>query len=101
MATSTADVDIICHSRGGLVTRWFMEAFDRPNRSHRRAVLVGSPLHGTSLAAPGRIRNSINLFTNIGKELGCARRPFSTRGRMHFRRLLIVQPNSFWQSGDT
>lgn len=70
MATSTADVDIICHSRGGLVTRWFMEVFDRPNRSHRRAVLVGSPLHGTSLAAPDRIRNSINLFTNIGKELG-------------------------------
>jgi hypothetical protein len=70
MATSTADVDIICHSRGGLVTRWFMEVFDRPNRSHKRAVLVGSPLHGTSLAAPDRIRNSINLFTNIGKELG-------------------------------
>jgi hypothetical protein len=72
MATSTADVDIICHSRGGLVTRWFMEVFDRPNRGHRRAVLIGSPLHGTSLAAPDRIRNSINLFTNIGKELGSA-----------------------------
>jgi len=72
MATSTADVDIICHSRGGLVTRWFMEVFDRPNRNHRRAVLVGSPLHGTSLAAPDRIRNSIDLFTNIGKELGTA-----------------------------
>jgi len=70
MASSTADLDIICHSRGGLVTRWFMEVFDRPNRSHRRAVLVGSPLRGTSLAAPDRIRNSINLFTNIGKELG-------------------------------
>lgn len=72
MASSTADVDIICHSRGGLVTRWFMEVLDRSNRSRRRAVLVGSPLHGTSLAAPDRIRNSINLFTNIGKELGTA-----------------------------
>ena len=72
MATSTADVDIVCHSRGGLVARWFMEIFDRPNRSRRRAVLVGTPLHGTSLAAPDRIRNSINLFTNIGRELGKA-----------------------------
>lgn len=72
LATSTADIDIVCHSRGGLVTRWFMEVLDRATRSRRRAVLVGSPLHGTSLAAPDRIRNSINLFTNIGKELGTA-----------------------------
>jgi pimeloyl-ACP methyl ester carboxylesterase len=70
MAVSTANVDIICHSRGGLVTRWFMEVFDRVDRSRRRAVLVGSPLRGTSLAAPDRVRNGIHLFANIGKTIG-------------------------------
>lgn len=68
--SSTADIDIISHSRGGLVTRWFLEVFDRPSRKRRRAVLVGAPLGGTSLAAPDRIRNGINLFTNVGKALG-------------------------------
>src|SRR3984885_7200734 len=69
---STADIDIVCHSRGGLVTRWFLEIFDREPRKRRRAVLVGSPLGGTSLAAPDRIRNAIDLFTNVGKALGQA-----------------------------
>jgi hypothetical protein len=67
---STADIDIICHSRGGLVTRWFLEVFDHPARNRRRAVLVGAPLGGTSLAAPDRIRNGIDLFTNVGKTIG-------------------------------
>lgn len=70
MAGSSADVDIVCHSRGGLVTRWFMEVFDRADRSRRRAVLVGSPLRGTSLAAPDRVRNGIHLSSNIGKAIG-------------------------------
>jgi pimeloyl-ACP methyl ester carboxylesterase len=69
---STADIDIICHSRGGLVTRWFLEVFDREPRRCRRAVFVGSPLGGTSLAAPDRIRNAIDLFTNVGQVLGNA-----------------------------
>jgi hypothetical protein len=67
---SSADIDIICHSRGGLVTRWFLEIFDHQPRKRRRAIFVGSPLGGTSLAAPDRIRNAIDLFTNVGKVLG-------------------------------
>jgi hypothetical protein len=67
---SDADVDIICHSRGGLVTRWFFEVFDHGRRRRRRAVMVGSPLGGTSLAAPDRIRYGIDLFTNVGKVVG-------------------------------
>jgi hypothetical protein len=69
-ASSTADIDIICHSRGGLVTRWFLEVFDHGRRTRRRAVLVGSPLGGTSLAAPDRIRSGIDLFTNVGRVIG-------------------------------
>lgn len=71
VAHSSADIDVICHSRGGLVTRWFLEVFDRPERK-TRAVIVGAPLRGTSLAAPDRLRNSIDLCTNIGKVLGGA-----------------------------
>jgi hypothetical protein len=70
LAASDADVDVICHSRGGLVTRWFLEVFDHRRRKRVRAVLVGSPLRGTSLAAPDRLRNGVNLFTNMGRVLG-------------------------------
>jgi hypothetical protein len=69
-AASNADIDVICHSRGGLVTRWFLEVFDRHPRNRVRAMLVGSPLRGTSLAAPDRLRNGVNLFTNMGKAFG-------------------------------
>jgi hypothetical protein len=69
-AGSAASVDIICHSRGGLVTRWFCEVLDNvPNRK-RSAVLVGSPIAGTSLAAPDKLRATLNLFTNVGTALG-------------------------------
>ncbi len=63
---STADIDVICHSRGGLVTRWFLEVLDHKQRQRRRAVFVGSPLAGTSLAAPDRVRRGVQLFTNVG-----------------------------------
>jgi len=66
---SSADVDVICHSRGGLVTRWWFEGHDRRARGATRAVMVGSPLAGTSLASAPRLRNGINLLTNIAKVL--------------------------------
>lgn len=69
-ATSDAEVDIVCHSRGGLVTRWFFEEMDRKPGRKRRAVLVGSPIGGTSLAAPDKLRGALNLLTNIGTAVG-------------------------------
>ena len=65
---SPASLDIVCHSRGGLVTRWFSEAFADP-ALHRRAVLVGCPLAGTSLAAAPRLRSTLDLLTNIANIL--------------------------------
>jgi hypothetical protein len=63
-------VDIVCHSRGGLVARWFVEMLD-PFRTRKvRIVFVGCPLQGTSLADPASLRHGINLMTNIGKALG-------------------------------
>jgi len=70
MAGSRGQVDVIAHSRGGLVVRWWLEAFGsslRATPSARvRAVLAGSPLHGTSLAAPDKIQGAMSLISNIG-----------------------------------
>jgi hypothetical protein len=68
---SSASVDIICHSRGGLVARWWMEAFDRQSRT-RRCVFVAAPLNGTSLASPARLRSGLNALASFGKLLGSA-----------------------------
>src|SRR5271169_5564573 len=35
-----ADIDVICHSRGGLVTRWWLERYDSRARGSSRAILV-------------------------------------------------------------
>ena len=72
LAETQADIDVVCHSRGGLVTRWWLEAFDRAPPEKRRAVFVGSPLAGTGLAAPPNIRGSLSLLSNIGTALGAA-----------------------------
>ena len=76
-------MDIVCHSRGGLVTRWFLEAFDTPGR-RRRAVFVASPLDGTSLASPPNLRRLMSWFSNLNKfvakgaEIGSSLMPFLT-----------------------
>lgn len=68
MAGSSGSIDVIAHSRGGLVTRWWLEAFGaslQMSRTSVRAVLAGSPLNGTSLAAPDRIQHALGLISNI------------------------------------
>jgi hypothetical protein len=71
LRASPASVDIVCHSRGGLVARWFCEGF-APEQLARRVVFVGSPLAGTSLAAASRLRASIDLLTNVADALRAA-----------------------------
>jgi hypothetical protein len=63
-------LDIVCHSRGGLVARWLCEGFADP-LTVRRVLFVASPLAGTSLAAPPRLRSAMQLLTNIAE---CLRR---------------------------
>ena len=63
---SKAEVHVVCHSRGGLVTRWWLEGFGVNGSRAPRAVFVGSPLAGTGLAAPPRLRSALELLTNIG-----------------------------------
>jgi hypothetical protein len=65
-------IDVICHSRGGLVTRWWLTGF-RPDFGDARVVFVGSPLAGTSLAAPPRLKEALEFVANIGQAfLGAA-----------------------------
>lgn len=71
-AEVTTPVDVVCHSRGGLVARWWLEGFRGAAQGERRAVLVGSPLGGTSLASPAKLRAALNLLTNVGNVLQVA-----------------------------
>jgi hypothetical protein len=70
MAGSSGQIDVVAHSRGGLVVRWWLEAFGSSLRLARnaqvRAILAGSPLHGTSLAAPDKIQHAMSLIANVG-----------------------------------
>lgn len=69
-ANASGKIDVIAHSRGGLVVRWWLEGFGKSLSTEPaaavRAVLVGSPLNGTSLAAPDKLKNVLNLLTNVG-----------------------------------
>jgi hypothetical protein len=72
-ASVESPVDVICHSRGGLVTRWWLEAFDGAKvKGGRRVVFVASPLGGTSLASPAKLRDAMNLFTSVGSHIRSA-----------------------------
>jgi hypothetical protein len=84
LAGTTGTLDVIAHSRGGVVVRWWLDVFgDTLNGATVRAVLAGSPLKGTSLAAPNRVQPLLNVLSNVGafvgKTLGvaAAANPFS------------------------
>ncbi|UGY02531.1 esterase/lipase family protein [Bradyrhizobium quebecense] len=59
-------MDIICHSRGGLVVAWWLR---NGKRNVKRVVFVGSPLEGTSLASPARLRSALDLLINVAGTL--------------------------------
>lgn len=56
-------VDVVCHSRGGLVACWALKL--APQLPVDQVVFVGSPLTGTSLAAPDKLRDALDLLANI------------------------------------
>lgn len=69
-AGSSGQIDVIAHSRGGLIARWWLEAFGSSLHLAENVpvhvVFAGSPLHGTSLAAPDKLKDVMNLLSNIG-----------------------------------
>jgi hypothetical protein len=69
LAKADGPLDIVTHSRGGVVTRWLLEGIGLNGSGPYRALLVGSPLAGTSLAAPPRLKGALDVFSNIGMAL--------------------------------
>lgn len=67
---ASLDLDIVCHSRGGLVSRLLSErqsAFSLGGRRLRvgKVVLVGVPNAGTALADPEHVATVLDVFTNL------------------------------------
>jgi len=62
-------LDIIAHSRGGLVARCLVERVLPEKEPHRnqmdRLIMVGTPNLGTDLATPENLKEAIDLFTNL------------------------------------
>lgn len=66
-AEQPLDVDVICHSRGGLVSRALMTpglAQGIPTPRVDKLIHVAVPNNGTPLANAGRWRDLLNIFTN-------------------------------------
>ena len=67
---TSLDLDIICHSRGGLVSRMLSEKqgdFSLGSRRLRvgKVVFVGAPNAGTGLADPAHVGEVLDVFTNL------------------------------------
>ena len=61
------EIDVVTHSRGGLVLRALVELGGHPAERVRvrHAVLVASPNDGTPLATPGRWNETVGWFANL------------------------------------
>ena len=59
-------IDIVCHSRGGLVASWLLRLAPVPAR---KVVFVGSPLGGTSLASPHALRGALDRLASVANAL--------------------------------
>jgi pimeloyl-ACP methyl ester carboxylesterase len=71
----TGPIDIVCHSRGGLVVSWLLRL--QP-MNVKNVVFVGSPLVGTSLAAPDKLRAALDLLANYAEALSTLGQAAST-----------------------
>lgn len=62
LAECPAELDFVGHSRGGLVIAWLLRM--APGLRARQALFVGSPLAGTSLAAPDKLRQALDMLAS-------------------------------------
>ncbi|MFT4627772.1 MAG: hypothetical protein ACI8PZ_006459 [Myxococcota bacterium] len=60
-------IDVISHSQGGLVTRFWLELLDPARLATTRSVFVAGTLGGTSLAAPPAIRGALTYLGNLSR----------------------------------
>jgi pimeloyl-ACP methyl ester carboxylesterase len=59
-------IDVVSHSRGGLVTAWWLRM---ATRNVRNVMFVGSPLIGTSLASPAALRQALDHLATAAKAI--------------------------------
>jgi pimeloyl-ACP methyl ester carboxylesterase len=71
----TGAIDVVAHSRGGLVASWWLRL--APARA-RHVVFVGSPLDGTSLASPHRLRAALDHMATIADLLAAGGQSLAT-----------------------
>ncbi len=76
LATTDAEIDVICDSRGGLVVRWWLDVLDRERTQVRRAVFFG--VHG--LLHVGRPRADFGKGQKTPK---ASRMDFGTNPTVH------------------
>jgi len=62
-------IDVVSHSQGGLVTRYWLELLDRERLLTTRSIFVAGTLAGTSLAAPPALKNALGLVANFAKKV--------------------------------
>ncbi|MBB5471123.1 hypothetical protein HDG32_007279 [Paraburkholderia sp. CI2] len=70
LPSSEVQLDVVCHSRGGLVARVLAErhpqfALDASHVNVRRAVFAGVPNSGTVLADPDHMMNMVDRLTTV------------------------------------
>ena len=63
---SKADIDIVCHGRGSLIARWWLQGLPSCATGRRRTVLI-APDMGNRLFAPYRLRSTLNLLINLAR----------------------------------
>jgi len=68
-------IDVVCHSRGGLVAAWWLRM---AKRNVDNVVFVGSPLAGTSLASPAALRQALDHLATAAKGVALASGAAST-----------------------
>ncbi len=62
-------IDVVCHSRGGLVAAWWLRL---AKRDVGRVLFVGAPLAGTSLASPAALRQALDHLATAAKGMALA-----------------------------
>jgi hypothetical protein len=70
LAPCPAEFDFVGHSRGGLVIAWLLRM--APQLRARQALFVGTPLAGTSLAAPDKLRQALDTLASYADAVALA-----------------------------
>ncbi len=63
---SDADIDVICHGRGSLIARWWLQGLPPCGAGERRTILIG-PDMGQHLFSPHRLCSTLNLLINLAR----------------------------------